>query len=86
MNDCNRLKDSTGWQHVFTSPYIESCIERVAVNAKIGGGAGQGGVGEAASKMVAISYANHIRLWGISEHGVRTNIGMKLVKEILSPI
>lgn len=72
---CYRLKDSTGWQHVFTSPYIESCIERVAVNAKIGGGAGQGGVGEAASKMVAISYANHIRLWGISEHGVRTNIG-----------
>ncbi|XP_075222522.1 BTB/POZ domain-containing protein KCTD3 [Lycorma delicatula] len=67
---CYRLKDSTGWQHVFTSPHIESCIERVAVNAKLG----QGGVGEA-SKMVAISYASHIRLWGISEHGGRTNIG-----------
>ncbi|XP_046686231.1 BTB/POZ domain-containing protein KCTD3 [Homalodisca vitripennis] len=69
---CYRLKDSTGWQLVFTSPHIESCIERVAVNAKLGGGAAQG---EAASKMVAISYASHIRLWGISEHGSRTNIG-----------
>uniref|UniRef100_A0A1B6E3M3 BTB/POZ domain-containing protein KCTD3 n=1 Tax=Clastoptera arizonana TaxID=38151 RepID=A0A1B6E3M3_9HEMI len=70
---CYRLKDSTGWQHVFTSPHIESCIERVAVNAKIG--ASQGSGSEAASKMVAISYASHIRLWGISEHGARTNIG-----------
>ncbi|KAL1114807.1 hypothetical protein AAG570_007631 [Ranatra chinensis] len=67
---CYRLKDSTGWQHVFTSPHIESCIERVAVNAKLG----QGGVCEA-SKMVAISYASQVRLWGITEHGARNNIG-----------
>lgn len=25
--------------------------------------------------MVAISYGNQIRLWGITEHGARTNIG-----------
>lgn len=44
------------------------------MNAKLGGGAGAGG-GEAASKMIAISYASHIRLWGVSETGARTNIG-----------
>lgn len=74
-NACYRLKDSSGWQLVFTSPHIESCIERVAVNAKLGGGVVAGGGGEAASKMIAISYASHIRLWGISETGARTNIG-----------
>lgn len=76
-----RLKDSSGWQLVFTSPHIESCIERVAVNAKLGGGGGSS-QGEAASKMVAISYANHIRLWGISEHGARTNIGELCFKQM----
>lgn len=68
-----RLKDSSGWQLVFTSPYIESCIERVAINSKI---AQNGGAGDASSsRMVAISYGNQIRLWGITEHGARTNIG-----------
>ncbi|XP_069689720.1 BTB/POZ domain-containing protein KCTD3 isoform X2 [Periplaneta americana] len=68
---CYRLKDSSGWQHAFTSPHIESCIERIAINAKMG----QGGSGEASSKMVAISYGNQVRLWGVSEDGTRTNIG-----------
>jgi hypothetical protein len=65
-----RLKDSSGWQHCFTSPHIESCIERIAINAKMG----QGGQ-EASSKMVAISYGNQISLWGVTEDGIRTNIG-----------
>ncbi|KAJ9591552.1 hypothetical protein L9F63_001906 [Diploptera punctata] len=68
---CYRLKDSSGWQHAFTSPHIESCIERIAINAKMG----QGGGGEASSKMVAISYGSQVRLWGVSEDGTRTNIG-----------
>lgn len=68
-----RLKDSSGWQLVFTSPYIESCIERVAINSKV---TQNGGAGDASSsRMVAISYGNQIRLWGITEHGARTNIG-----------
>jgi hypothetical protein len=66
-----RLKDSSGWQHAFTSPRIESCIERIAINAKMA----QGGGGEASSKMVAISYGSQVRLWGVSEDGTRTNIG-----------
>ncbi|KAJ8963275.1 hypothetical protein NQ318_018742 [Aromia moschata] len=64
---CYRLKDSSGWQQVFTSPYIESCIERIAINAKMGS--------TETSKMVAISYGCQVRLWGISDTGSRTNIG-----------
>ncbi|CAH1162973.1 unnamed protein product [Phaedon cochleariae] len=64
---CYRLKDSSGWQLVFTSPYIESCIERIAINAKMGS--------TETSKMVAISYGSQVRLWGISDAGSRTNIG-----------
>ena len=74
---CYRLKDSSGWQLVFTSPYIESCIERVAINSKVGQNSGAGD--SSSSRMVAISYGNQIRLWGITEHGARTNIGMLYV-------
>lgn len=74
----HRLKDSSGWQLVFTSPHIEHCIERVAVNAKLGGTAGSSNAGaaEQASKMVAVSCGNQVHLWGVSEEGTRTNIGM----------
>ncbi|XP_060534512.1 BTB/POZ domain-containing protein KCTD3 isoform X2 [Cylas formicarius] len=64
---CYRLKDSSGWQQVFTSPHIESCIERIAINAKMGS--------TETSKMVAISYGSQVRLWGISDAGTRTNVG-----------
>jgi len=36
---------------------------------------GQGGGGEASSKMVAISYGSQVRLWGVSEDGTRTDVG-----------
>ncbi|XP_008211196.1 BTB/POZ domain-containing protein KCTD3 isoform X1 [Nasonia vitripennis] len=64
---CYRLKDSSGWQHVFTSPHVESVIERVAINAKMGIGAD--------GKMVAISYGSQVRLWCVTEDGIKTNIG-----------
>ncbi|XP_034239319.1 BTB/POZ domain-containing protein KCTD3 [Thrips palmi] len=72
---CYRLKDSSSWQHVFTSPHIENSIERIAINAKLSQGGGSGGGGEANCKMVAISYGSQVRLWGVSECGARTNIG-----------
>lgn len=65
-----RLKDSSGWQLVFTSPHIDACIERIAINAKMN----SSGAGEA-SKMVAISFGSQVRLWNISEDGSRTNVG-----------
>lgn len=64
---CYRLKDSIGWQLVFSSPYIDSTIERIAINAKMGTGD--------TSKMIAISYGSQVRLWGISDCGNQTNIG-----------
>ncbi|XP_058808966.1 BTB/POZ domain-containing protein KCTD3 isoform X2 [Phymastichus coffea] len=64
---CYRLKDSSGWQHVFTSPHVESVIERVAINAKMGMGS--------EGKMVAISYGSQVRLWCVTEDGIKTNIG-----------
>ncbi|XP_033216767.1 BTB/POZ domain-containing protein KCTD3 isoform X2 [Belonocnema kinseyi] len=63
---CYRLKDSSGWQHAFTSPHIEYIIERVAINAKISGADG---------KMVAISFGSQVRLWSVSEEGIKTNVG-----------
>ena len=36
---------------------------------------GQAGGGEASSKMVAISYGSQVRLWGVSEDGMRTDVG-----------
>lgn len=35
---------------------------------------GQGGQ-ESSSKMVAISFGNQVRLWGVSEDGSKTDIG-----------
>ncbi|XP_026810797.1 BTB/POZ domain-containing protein KCTD3 [Rhopalosiphum maidis] len=69
---CYRLKDSSGWQQVFTSPHIDNCIERIAINAKMNS---QNGNSDGSSVMVAISYGNQVRLWGVSEQGSRTNIG-----------
>ncbi|XP_053985196.1 BTB/POZ domain-containing protein KCTD3 isoform X2 [Hylaeus anthracinus] len=64
---CYRLKDSSGWQHAFTSPHIESVIERVAITSKM---STSGDI-----KMVAISYGNQVRLWSVSTNGIKTNIG-----------
>lgn len=76
----NRLKDSSGWQQVFTSPHIDNCIERIAINAKMNS---QNGNSDGSSVMVAISYGNQVRLWGVSEQGSRTNIGNILCYIIL---
>ncbi|OXA59035.1 BTB/POZ domain-containing protein KCTD3 [Folsomia candida] len=35
---CYRLKDSSGWQLIFTSPRVDSMIDRLAINAKMTSG------------------------------------------------
>ena len=42
-----RMRDSHGWQHVFTSPYMEESIEKIALNTKMPGSQGD--------KMVAVA-------------------------------
>lgn len=70
---CYRLKDSSGWQLVFTSPYIDTIIERLAINAKVNFASA---AEQTLSKMVAISYGNQVRLWGISDDGTKTDVGI----------
>lgn len=70
---CYRLKDSTGWQLIFTSPYIDANIERIAINAKVNLSSN---TELTPSKMIAISYGNQIRLWGIQDDGQKIEIGI----------
>ncbi|XP_055587165.1 BTB/POZ domain-containing protein KCTD3 isoform X2 [Uranotaenia lowii] len=71
---CYRLKDYCGWQQIFVSPYVEHTIERIAINAKMSLASS---VGEQShSKMVAISYGSQVRLWGISEDGSKSDVGI----------
>uniref|UniRef100_A0A023EW48 BTB/POZ domain-containing protein KCTD3 n=1 Tax=Aedes albopictus TaxID=7160 RepID=A0A023EW48_AEDAL len=71
---CYRLKDYCGWQQIFVSPYVECPIERIAINAKMSLATSAGE--QSHSKMVAISYGSQIRLWGISEDGGKTDVGI----------
>ncbi|XP_058467436.1 BTB/POZ domain-containing protein KCTD3 [Malaya genurostris] len=71
---CYRLKDSCGWQQIFVSPYVEQTIERIAINAKMGLATSAGE--QSHSKMVAISYGSQIRLWGISDDGSKSDVGV----------
>ncbi|KAM8706258.1 hypothetical protein ACLKA7_010520 [Drosophila subpalustris] len=68
---CYRVKDSNGWQQVFTSPHIDAAIERIAINSKVNTSTAE----PMPSKMIAISYGSQIRLWSIQEGGNKTDIG-----------
>eukprot|EP00079_Xenopus_tropicalis_P038246 XP_017952017.1 PREDICTED: SH3KBP1-binding protein 1 isoform X4 [Xenopus tropicalis] len=58
---CYRMKETSGWQLVFTSPCLDWVIERVALNAK----AMVGTLGDN-DKMLAVSSCSEIILWAIS--------------------
>ncbi|TDG50535.1 hypothetical protein AWZ03_003124 [Drosophila navojoa] len=68
---CYRVKDSNGWQQVFTSPHIDAAIERIAINSKVNTSTAE----PMPSKMIAISYGSQIRLWSIQEGGHKSDIG-----------
>jgi len=52
---CYRLEDSVGWELIFTSPYFESCIEKISLNIKMPGALG--------NKLLAISSGSKIWLY-----------------------
>jgi len=60
---CYRMKDSAGWQLVFTSPFIDNTIERIAINSKMTITSSNDSI----NRMVAVSYGSEIKLWGIGE-------------------
>ncbi|XP_029026826.1 SH3KBP1-binding protein 1 [Betta splendens] len=68
---CYRVKESTGWQQVFTSPRLEWVIDRVALNAKVMGGS----LGDH-DKMVAVASVTEIILWSICPDGNGNEIGV----------
>uniref|UniRef100_A0A8C1ELF3 BTB/POZ domain-containing protein KCTD3 n=1 Tax=Cyprinus carpio carpio TaxID=630221 RepID=A0A8C1ELF3_CYPCA len=68
---CYRVKESTGWQQVFTSPQLDWVIDRVALNAKVMGGS----LGDN-DKMVAVASGTEIILWAICPDGNGSEIGV----------
>lgn len=65
-----RVKESTGWQQVFTSPRLDWVIDRVALNARVMGGS----LGDN-DKMVAVASVTEIILWSICPDGNGNEIG-----------
>uniref|UniRef100_A0A8C7KZV5 Potassium channel tetramerization domain containing 3 n=1 Tax=Oncorhynchus kisutch TaxID=8019 RepID=A0A8C7KZV5_ONCKI len=68
---CYRIKESSGWQQVFSSPYLDWSIERVALNAKV-----VGGPHGDKDKMVAAASNSNIILWSIQDGGSGNEIGV----------
>ncbi|MEE6473924.1 hypothetical protein FKM82_010213 [Ascaphus truei] len=68
---CYRIKESSGWQQVFSSPYLDWAIERVALNAKV-----VGGPHGDKDKMVAVASENNIILWSIQDGSSGSEIGV----------
>ncbi|XP_056139202.1 SH3KBP1-binding protein 1 [Lampris incognitus] len=68
---CYRVKESTGWQQIFTSPRLDWVIDRVALNAKVMGGS----LGDN-DKMVAVASGTEIILWAICPDGNGNEIGV----------
>uniref|UniRef100_A0A8C9SD86 Potassium channel tetramerization domain containing 3 n=1 Tax=Scleropages formosus TaxID=113540 RepID=A0A8C9SD86_SCLFO len=68
---CYRIKESSGWQQVFSSPYLDWAIERVALNAKV-----VGGPHGDKDKMVAAASGSSIILWSIQDGGNGNEIGV----------
>ncbi|CAH2094700.1 unnamed protein product [Euphydryas editha] len=64
-----RLTDSCGWYVIFQSPVQDSVIERIALNAKTGGGATSGGTSSSGTDvMLGIASGPLVRLWAFSTH------------------
>jgi len=63
---CFKQRENNGFQTVFTSPYLEHLVERVALNAKMS----VMGL-EQITTMIAVSFDRHVRLMGFTEDGVR---------------
>ncbi|XP_041847823.1 BTB/POZ domain-containing protein KCTD3 [Melanotaenia boesemani] len=68
---CYRIKESSGWQQVFSSPYLDWTIERIALNAKV-----VGGPHGDKDKMVAAASESRIILWSIQDGGSGSQIGV----------
>lgn len=66
-----RLTDACGWYVVFQSPVQDSPIERIALNAKTGGGGAStsGNSASGSDVMLGVASGPIVRLWAFSTHG-----------------
>jgi len=69
-----RLKESSGFQLAFTTPYMEQDIGQVSINSKMGSVLPAGGL-EQVTVMIAVATGSNIRLMGYSEEGTKTEVG-----------
>lgn len=81
-----RLTDSCGWYVVFQSPVQEAVIERIALNAKTGGGTSSGTNATGTDVMLGVASGPLVRLWAFSTHSEpvrRTLIGEFIVEHLM---
>jgi len=64
------MKDMTGWHLLWNSEYLETPIERIAINAKV-----LSSNQDLSNRMIAASAGSIVRLWSIADDGVCREIG-----------
>jgi len=69
-----KLKESSGFQIAFTTPYLEQDIGQVGINSKMGSILPAVGLDQV-TVMIAVASGSNIRLMGFSEDGARTEVG-----------
>ena len=69
-----RLRESSGFQLSFTTPYLDQDLCLVAINSKIGSVLPGAGL-EQISILLAVACGTNIRLMGFSEEGAKTEVG-----------
>ncbi|KAA8595475.1 hypothetical protein FQN60_010766 [Etheostoma spectabile] len=70
---CYRIKESSGWQQVFSSPYLDWTIERIALNAKVVGvfslGVPVDDLFFIGNQLVATSHTGKVGVWNaVTQH------------------
>jgi len=69
-----KLKESSGFQLAFTTPYLEQPICQVSINSKMGSVLPAAGLDQV-SVMIAVASGSSIRLMGFGEDGAKTEVG-----------
>lgn len=69
-----KLKESSGFQLAFTTPYMEQDIGQVSINSKMGSVLPAVGLDQV-TVMIAVASGSNIRLMGFSEDGSKTEVG-----------
>ncbi len=73
---CFRQRETNGvFQPVFTSPYFERGVDRVALNAKMSAPSSSAPGSDLLTTMVAVAHGTSVRLMGFAEDGARVDVG-----------